>query len=97
MLRCSPTNRPQGALYDGASTTKRTMERPKLYLVSRNDSARPNAGRVKSTSSPQAIYKLPVRPPEGAASAKASEHAVSERPRILRRAIWDDESSWDSI
>lgn len=75
----------------------RTMERPKLYLVSRNDSARSNAGRAESTSSPQVVYKLPVRPTEAASSAKASERAASKRPGVSRRAIWDDESSWDSI
>lgn len=74
---------------------QRTMDRPKLYLVSRNDGNRLNAARGDSKSSP-VVHKLPIAP-AGEKNSKQSVDRPSARFLAQRKHIWDDESSWDSI
>ena len=77
------------------------MDRPKLYLVSRNDGIRPNAVRTDAKASQTRIGNnsgnhlsdTPTRETKPAHSARRPLIRVLEQ----RKSIWDDESSWDSI
>lgn len=71
------------------------MDRPKLYLVSRNDSVRPSQVRAASDKEPvvRKLHPAQTRSAAGAASRdRPTAHFLPPR-----KAIWDDESSWDSI
>jgi hypothetical protein len=71
------------------------MDRPKLYLVSRNDGARPNPVHAEAAKPSQGLRKWP----NGALRKTPPVSSEQPQARFLsaRKPIWDDESSWDSI
>jgi hypothetical protein len=81
------------------------MDRPKLYLVSRNDGIRPNTVRTDAKTSQARIGNHSGNhlgnhsPDKPTRDTKPSHPARRTVTRVLeqRKPIWDDESSWDSI